>query len=206
MSFQSDSPPLHLIFSCICNILKNQNIPLYLYLLRAGVHPVQQSTDGVKSQSFHILQVLLHHHFLARAAIQTQPLHKRLKYWYVDIKYWKKMKKSQLQAKHENYHYCYFTLWKPERYKVEVAGIPLLPVCCPVRCQPSRGSSCRSQSPELQPPGGPSEGEPGPCRWPGRSGEWSFSRHTGWTRYSLKRPRRQLCHTNTVWISARWSV
>lgn len=51
--------------------------PLYLYLLRTSIDPVQQSTDGVKGQRLYILQVLLHHNFLTRAAIQTQPLQER---------------------------------------------------------------------------------------------------------------------------------
>lgn len=73
--------------------------------------------------------------------------------------------------------------------KLNATGIPHWPVWCPVKCQPSRGSSCHSQSLEPRPPWGQSEAGPGQCLWPGRSDGWSSSRHTGWTHYSLKRYR-----------------
>lgn len=71
--------------------------PLYLYFLGTSINPVQQSTDGVKGQSLHILQVLLHHNFLTRAAVQTQPLRERGDRQGDNLgeKYWK-----QIQANH----------------------------------------------------------------------------------------------------------
>lgn len=81
---------------------------------------------------------------------------------------------------------------------MDITGILITPVCCPVRCQPNRDSSCHSQSPVPQPRGGQSEGAPGRCRLLGRSGEWSFSQRTGWTRYSLEGPRRQSSQNNDV--------
>ena len=53
----------------------NHPLQANLYLLRSGVDPVEQPADGVEGQSLYVLKVLPDHDLLARAAVQTQPLH-----------------------------------------------------------------------------------------------------------------------------------
>ena len=76
--------------------------------------------------------------------------------------------------------------WRGRFHPIQVS-----PVWCPVRCRPSKDSSCHSQSPEPQPPWARPGAGPGLCRWPGRTGGWSSSPRTGWTRYSLQEHNRQ---------------
>lgn len=49
----------------------------YLNLLRSSINPVEQSADGVKGQSLHVLQVFPHYDLLTCAAVQTQTLQER---------------------------------------------------------------------------------------------------------------------------------
>lgn len=77
--WENQQDPIHFLsLSSANHIYKHTRTTLlYLNLLRSSVNPVQQSTDGVKGQSLHVLQIFPHYNLLTWAAVQTQPLQER---------------------------------------------------------------------------------------------------------------------------------